>query len=38
LELVESLTSNKDLQTVFMYCWGDYGTPPSKSNFTIKQP
>lgn len=36
LELVEGLTSNKDLQAVFMYCWGDYGTPPSKSNFTMQ--
>jgi len=36
LDLVESLTSDKDLQTVFMYCWGDYGTPPSKSNFTMQ--
>jgi len=36
LELVESLTSNKDLQAVLMYCWGDYGTPPSKSNFTMQ--
>jgi len=36
LQLVESLTSNKDLQAVLMYCWGDYGTPPSKSNFTMQ--
>lgn len=36
LDLVEGLTSNKDLQAVFMYCWGDYGTPPSKSNFTMQ--
>merc|ERR1712055_742728 len=36
LELVEGLTSNKDLQAVLMYCWGDYGTPPSKSNFTMQ--
>jgi len=34
-ELVESLTKNKDLQTVFTYCWGDFGTPPSKCNFTM---
>lgn len=36
LDLVEGITSNKDLQAVFMYCWGDYGTPPSKSNFTMQ--
>jgi len=36
LDLVEGLTSNKDLQAVFMYCWGDYGTPPSKSNFVMQ--
>jgi len=36
LELCEGLTKNKDLQTVFMYCWGDYGTTPSKSNFTMQ--
>merc|ERR1712106_87551 len=36
LDVVTGITSNKDLQTVFMYCWGDYGCPPSKSNFTMQ--
>ena len=31
--VVRRLTSNKDLQTVFTYCWGDYGTEPEKSSF-----
>jgi len=35
-ELVAKLTTNKDLRTVFTYCWGDYGTPPSKSAFTMQ--
>ena len=34
-ELVEGLTRNKDLQAVLLYCWGNYGTPPSRSNFTM---
>ncbi len=36
LDLCRSLTSDKDLQTVFTYCFGDYGTPPSQSNFFIQ--
>jgi len=36
LDLIESLTSNKDLQTVFMYSWGDYGTQPSRSSFFMQ--
>jgi len=36
LDVVTGITSNKDLQTIFMYCWGDYGCPPSKSNFTMQ--
>jgi len=36
LEVVEELTSNKDLQTIFTYCWGDYGTIPSKSHFSMQ--
>jgi len=36
LDLIEGLTSNKDLQTVFMYSWGDYGTQPSKSPFMMQ--
>ncbi|XP_063694603.1 all-trans-retinol 13,14-reductase-like [Bolinopsis microptera] len=31
--LVKRLTANKDLQTVFTYCWGDYGTEPEESSF-----
>ena len=30
------MTSNKDLQTIFTYCWGDYGTIPSKSHFSMQ--
>ena len=33
LEVAQSLTKNKDLQTIFCYCWGDYGTIPSMSHF-----
>ena len=36
LEVVTKLTSNKDLQTIFMYCWGDYGCPPSKTTFVMQ--
>ena len=25
LQVVKELTKNKDLQTIFTYCWGDYG-------------
>jgi len=36
LELVQELTDNKDLQTVFCYCWGDYGTVPAESHFGMQ--
>eukprot|EP00092_Neocalanus_flemingeri_P062333 GFUD01075188.1.p1 GENE.GFUD01075188.1~~GFUD01075188.1.p1 ORF type:complete len:613 (-),score=151.65 GFUD01075188.1:74-1912(-) len=36
LDLVKGLTSNKDLQTVFLYSWGDYGTQPSKGTFMMQ--
>ncbi len=36
LETVQGLTSNKDLQTVFCYCWGDYGTIPKNSHFSMQ--
>jgi len=36
LDVVQSLTKNKDLQTVMLYCFGDYGTSPSKSNFSMQ--
>ena len=35
-EFVESLTSNKDLQTIMCYNWGDYGTKPSDSSFAMQ--
>lgn len=31
--VVRKLTTNKALQTVFTYCWGDYGTEPEMSAF-----
>ncbi len=34
-EIYESLTDNKELQTVFGYIWGDYGVPPANGNFLI---
>ena len=34
--VVESLTDNPDLQAIFVYCWGDYGTPPAKSHFVMQ--
>lgn len=36
LEIIQELTSDKDLQTVFSYCWGDYGTPPGESHFLMQ--
>ena len=36
LEVVTGITDNKDLQTMFMYCWGDYGCPPSKTTFIMQ--
>ena len=36
LEVVSELTSNKDLQTIMFYCWGDYGVQPSKSNIQMQ--
>ena len=35
LEIVQSLTDNKDLQTAMCYCWGDFGTVPEKSHFSM---
>jgi len=35
-DLVDKLTTNKDLRTVFTYCWGDYGTTPSKTAFVMQ--
>jgi len=36
LEVITEITDNKDLQTMFMYCWGDYGCPPSQATFTMQ--
>ena len=36
LSVIKRLTNNKDLQIIFCYTWGDYGTPPSKSNFSMQ--
>ena len=36
LEVVRGVTSNKDLQTMFMYCWGDYGCLPSRTTFVMQ--
>jgi len=36
LDVVQGLTKNKDLQTVMMYSFGDYGTLPSQSNFPMQ--
>jgi len=35
-DVVNKLTDNKELRTIFTYCWGDYGTPPSASNFNMQ--
>ena len=35
LEAMKSLTSNKDLQTIFTYSWGDYGAPPHTGNLIM---
>ncbi|EDV26486.1 uncharacterized protein TRIADDRAFT_22982, partial [Trichoplax adhaerens] len=35
LEVVSGLTKNKDLQAVFSYIYGDYGTAPKNSSFAI---
>ena len=36
LDLVKTLTDNKDLQTVLCYCWGDYGSTPKESNIILQ--
>src|SRR5271166_186232 len=35
LEVLESITSNRELIGVLTAQWGDYGLPPSKSSFAI---
>jgi len=32
-DVIKDLTDNKDLQTIFTYCWADLGTPPTDSSF-----
>jgi all-trans-retinol 13,14-reductase len=34
-EVLESLTSNRDLMGVLTAQWGDYGLPPAKSSFAV---
>ena len=36
LQHIRGLTSNKDLQTVFTYCFGDMGVPPNRSGFPMQ--
>jgi len=36
LQHVRNLTSNKDLQTVFTYCFGNMGVTPDKSGFPMQ--
>ena len=36
LQHIRSLTSNKDLQTVFTYNFGDMGVPPNRSGFPMQ--
>ena len=35
-DTIQKLTSNKDLQAVMCYSWGDYGTPPAMSNWSMQ--
>ena len=35
-EICHDLTSNKNLQTIFTYCWGDYGSPPPNTHFAMQ--
>ncbi|KAJ8024521.1 All-trans-retinol 13,14-reductase [Holothuria leucospilota] len=35
-EVLEGITTNKDLRTVFSYCFGDFGTPPDKCPFFMQ--
>ena len=36
LDVIRELTKNKDLQTIFTYCWGDYGCSPKESHFVMQ--
>lgn len=35
-DIIMGLTDNPDLQTIFCYCWPDYGTRPSSSHFMMQ--
>ncbi|XP_037093628.1 all-trans-retinol 13,14-reductase-like [Pollicipes pollicipes] len=35
-EVVTAETNNKDLQALFMYCFGDYGTSPDQAGFPMQ--
>merc|ERR1711990_308092 len=32
-DVIKELTDNKDLQTIFTYCWQGLGSPPKDSSF-----
>lgn len=36
LAWLQELTDNKDLQLVFCYCFGDYGTAPADTHFSMQ--
>ncbi|KAK7076744.1 hypothetical protein SK128_022175, partial [Halocaridina rubra] len=35
-EVVWGLTENQELRDIFCYCFGDFGTPPSKAGFPMQ--
>ncbi|CAL4152973.1 unnamed protein product, partial [Meganyctiphanes norvegica] len=35
-EVVWNVTPNQELRDIFCYCFGDYGTPPSKAGFPMQ--
>lgn len=35
-EVVAEITKNQELRDIFCYCFGDYGTPPSKAGFPMQ--
>ncbi|KAG0715457.1 putative all-trans-retinol 13,14-reductase [Chionoecetes opilio] len=35
-EVVSEVTQNQELRDIFCYCFGDYGTPPSKAGFPMQ--
>ncbi|KAK8400464.1 hypothetical protein O3P69_003254 [Scylla paramamosain] len=34
--IVAEITKNQELRDIFCYCFGDYGTPPSKAGFPMQ--